>query len=166
MLRAGALAGVLAMTTVVMADPPATTPTTDLDRLQGNWKPLQCDYEGKPQMAPAPDFDPKEQVRGVFDKSEYYLYFKDRKPDPNGKPVIFRLGLANIKLDETTSPKTIYLEFAEGPLKGKKCHGIYEVAGNQLKMCYCSVDKSKPTKFESHKDSGCFIETWVRQEKK
>jgi uncharacterized protein (TIGR03067 family) len=162
MLRAGALVGVLAMATMVMADPPATAPTTDLDKLQGYWKPLQCELEGKGQM-PA---DLMKQFTVVFDKSEYHLYFRDSKLDANGKPVILRLALANIAVDETTSPKTIHFEFADGPLKGKKCHGIYELAGNQLKMCYGSSDKPKPAKFESSAGSGCFLETWVRQEKK
>ena len=159
MLRVGALMGILGMATLAMADPPAATPTTDLDKLQGYWKPLQCELEGKGQM-PA---EVMKQVTVVFDKNEYHLYFKDSKLDKDNKPIILRLALANITVDESTSPKTIHFEFADGPLKGKKCHGIYELAGNQLKMCYGSVDKPKPSKFESPAGSGYFVETWVRQ---
>ena len=101
------------------------------------------------------------QVTVVFDKSEYHLYFKDKDPDKDGKPVILRLALANIALDSTT--KSITFEFADGPLKGKKSHGIYELAGNQLKLCYGPADKPKPTKFESTANSGYFLETWARQ---
>ena len=50
MLRLCALMGVLGMTTFALADPPAATPASDLDKLQGYWKPLQCEYEGKAQM--------------------------------------------------------------------------------------------------------------------
>ncbi|MBN9121779.1 MAG: TIGR03067 domain-containing protein [Planctomycetes bacterium] len=159
MLRVCALMGVLGMATLVLADPPAATPTSDLDKLQGYWKPLQCDYEGKPQMPT----DIMKQVTVVFDKSEYHLYFKDKEPDKYGKPVILRLALANVALDAAT--KTITFEFADGPLKGKKSHGIYEVAGNQLKMCYGPVEKPKPTRFESPAGSGYFLETWARQQK-
>ena len=162
MLRVGALMGVLGMTTLALADPPATTPATDLDKLQGYWKPLQCDFEGKPAMPT----DLMKQVTVVFDKTEYHLYFKDSKTDKDGKPIILRLALANVTFDETTSPKSITFEFADGPLKGKKSHGIYEIAGNQLKMCYGSVDKPKPTKFESPEKSGYFNETWVRRDVK
>jgi uncharacterized protein (TIGR03067 family) len=161
MLRVCALMGVLAMATLVCADPPPAAPTSDRDKAQGYWKPLQCDYEGKAQM-PA---ELMKQVTVVFDKSEYHLYFKDSKNDANGKPIILRLALANIAMDETTTPKTITFEFADGPLKGKKSHGIYELAGNQLKMCYGASDKPKPTKFESPAGSGYFNETWVRQAK-
>lgn len=159
MLRVSALLGVLSMTTMALADPPAATPTTDLEKLQGYWKPLQCELEGKGQMPT----EVMKQITVVFDKSEYFLYFKDSKLDKEGKPIILRLALANIALDPTTGPKSITFEFADGPLKGKRSHGIYELAGNQLKLCYCSVDKPKPAKFESAPGSGCFLETWVRQ---
>jgi uncharacterized protein (TIGR03067 family) len=143
------------MSTVALADPPA--PAGDLDKLQGYWKPLQCEYEGQPQMPT----DIMKQVTVVFDKSEYHLYFKDKELDKNNKPVILRLALANVSLDSAT--KTITFEFADGPLKGKKSHGIYEVAGNQLKMCYGPIEKPRPTKFESPAGSGYFLETWARQ---
>ena len=160
MLRVCALIGVLGMTTLVMADPPpATPPAGDLDKIQGYWKPLQCELEGKGQM-PA---DLMKQVTVVFDKNEYHLYFKDSKLDKDNKPIILRLALANISLEAST--KTITFEFADGPLKGKKSHGIYELAGNQLKLCYGPSDRPKPTKFESTAGSGYFLETWARQPK-
>ena len=160
MLRVCALMGVFAMATLVLADPPPTTPAAgDLDKAQGYWKPLQCDYEGKAQMPT----DLMKQVTVVFDKSEYHLYFKDKEPDKKGNAIILRLAKADVTLDPAT--KSITLEFADGPLKGKKSHGVYELAGNQLKVCYGSVDKPKPTKFESPAGSGYFNETWVRQVK-
>lgn len=162
MLRVGALMGILTVTTLAMADPPAATPAGDLGKLQGYWKPLQCELEGKGQMPP----DLMKQVTVVFDQSQYFLYFKDSKLDKDGKPVILRLAKANVALDEGTGPRSITFEFADGPLKGKKSHGIYELAGNQLKMCYGSVDKPKPTKFESPAGSGYFLETWARQQPK
>ena len=167
MLRVGVMLGVLCLTTPVMADPPpATTPVStplagDLAKLQGYWKPLQCELEGKGLM---PN-EIKKQVTVVFDKSEYFLYFKDSKIGKDGKPIVFRLALAKITLDESTSPKSITFEFATGELKGNKRHGIYELAGNQLKMCYGPVEKPKPTKFESPAGSGYFLETWARQVK-
>ena len=159
MLRVCALMGVLGMTTLALADPPAATPASDLDKLQGYWKPLQCEYEGKAQMPT----DIMKQVTVVFDKNEYHLYFKDKEPDKSGNPIILRLAKAEVTLDSSTQSLTF--EFKDGPLKGKKSHGIYEVAGNQLKMCYGPSDKPKPTKFESPAGSGYFLETWARQQK-
>lgn len=129
----------------------------DLAALQGNWKPLHCEHQGMPQMTP----ELMKQVTAVFDKREYYLYFVDK--DMNGKPKPLRLALANVALDQTTAPKTITFEFADGPFKGQKRHGIYELAGNQLKLCYGSEDKPKPTEFKAPPNSGYFLETWARQ---
>ena len=157
MLRVGALMGIFSMATLVMADPPAAAPTTDLDRVQGYWKPLQCELEGKGQMPT----EVMKQVTVVFDKNEYHLYFVDKGRD--GQPKVLRLAQANIALDGTTGPKSIMFEFADGPLKGQKRHGIYEVAGNQLKLCYGPVEKPKPVKFEAPAKSGYFLETWARK---
>jgi len=129
----------------------------DLAALEGNWKPLHCEYEGVPQM-PA---EVMKQVTVVFDKNEYYLYFKDK--DREGKPKALVLALLNVTLDETTSPKSIIFEFKDGPLKGQQRHGIYELVGNQLKMCYGAADKPKPSEFKSPANSGYFLETWARQ---
>lgn len=129
----------------------------DLAALQGNWKPLHCEYQGTPQM-PA---DVMKQVTVVFDKDEYYLYFKDK--DREGKPKVLVLALLTVSLDSTTSPKSITFEFKDGPLKGQKRHGIYELAGNQLKICYGPSDKPKPTEFKSPASSGYFLETWAHQ---
>jgi uncharacterized protein (TIGR03067 family) len=161
MLRAAVLGVMCMATAVVSADPPAAAPATDLEKIQGYWKPLQCVSEGKAMMPT----DIMKQVTVVFDKSEYFLYFKDSKTDKDGKPIVLRLALANVALDATTAPKTITFEFAEGELKGKKRHGIYELSGNQLKLCYGPAEKPKPTKFESPANSGYFLETWVRQQK-
>ncbi len=134
-------------------------PGDDLATLQGNWKPLQCEYQGESQM-PA---DLMKQVTVVFDKNEYHLYFVDKGKD--GQPKILRLAVANIALDPTTTPKSITFEFADGPFKGQKRHGIYELAGNQLKLCYGPVEKAKPAMFKAPAESGFFLETWARQVK-
>ena len=143
MLRIALLLGVLAYESASLAVGADPKPVDDLAALQGNWKPLQCEFEGKPQM-PA---DVMKQVTIVFDKSEYFLYFKDK--DRNGEPKALVLALLNVDLDPTTKPKSITFEFKDGPLKGQKRHGIYELAGNQLKMCYGPADKAKLTEFKS-----------------
>ncbi|MFO0821986.1 MAG: TIGR03067 domain-containing protein [Gemmataceae bacterium] len=149
----------IALTTTLAAHAANPKPEDDLASLQGNWKPLQCEYEGSPQM-PA---DVMKQVTVVFDKNEYHLYFVDKGKD--GQPKVLKLAVANIALDPTSSPKTMTFEFAEGPFKGQKRHGIYELAGNQLKMCYGPVEKPKPTEFKSPPNSGVFLETWARKVK-
>jgi uncharacterized protein (TIGR03067 family) len=151
------LGGIFISAMVAVAADPKTA--SDLDQIQGNWKMLQCEYEGSPQM-PA---DLMKQVTGVYDKSEYFLYFADK--DPQGKPKVLLLAVANVTLNPDVNPKVISFEFAEGPKKGVKSHGIYEIVGNQLKLCYCQGDKPRPTEFKSNPGSGHFLETWARQVK-
>jgi uncharacterized protein (TIGR03067 family) len=140
----------------IAADP---KPADDLAALQGNWKPLQCEFQGKSQMSA----DGMKQVTSVYDKSEYFLYFVDRT-NP-GKPDVMLIAHANFALDPTSSPKGITFEIAEGSNKGAKQHGIYEIAGNQLKLCYGPTDKPRPTEFKSTAGNGYMLETWARQVK-
>ena len=166
MLRVALLLGVMGMTLALTlpaadANPTASPKSDDAAGIQGYWKPLQCEYQGVPQM-PA---DVMKQVTVVYDKNEYHLYFKDKELDKDGKPKVFRLALATVSLDQSTTPKTIVFEFADGPLKGQKRHGIYELAGNQLRLCYGPVDKPKPTEFKAPANSGYFLETWAKQPK-
>lgn len=158
MSRVALLLGVMGMTGILAARGNNPAPD-DLGGLQGNWKPLQCEYQGVPQMPT----DVMKQVTAVFDKSEYHLYFLDKGKD--GEPKVLRLALANVSLDQATNPKSITFEFADGPLRGQKRHGIYELAGNQLKMCYGPSEKPKPTEFKAPPGSGYFLETWARQVK-
>lgn len=161
MLQLARLAAVLVSVSVVGMAAPApgadAKSADDLAALQGNWKPLHCEYQGEPQM-PA---EVMKQVTVVFDKSEYFLYFVDKPKD--GQPKVLRLALANVALDAATKPKSITFEFADGPLKGQKRHGIYELAGNQLKLCYGPAEKARPTEFKAPANSCYFLETWARQ---
>jgi uncharacterized protein (TIGR03067 family) len=159
MLRVALLLGVMGMTTTLTPAAAADPRPTDTATIQGNWKPLQCEYQGESQMPT----DVMKQVTAVYDKSELYLYFVDKGRD--GQPKVLLLTVANVVMDETTRPKSITFEFKDGPYKGHKRHGIYELAGNQLKLCYGPTEKPKPTEFKAPANSGYFLETWARQVK-
>ena len=160
MLRmSAAVMGVFGLIGLAVADPPSATTSLspDLASLQGYWKPLSVEFEGKPQMTA----DQMKQVTVVFDQSEYHLYFVEK--DKNGQPKPLRLAQLNVTVDGATNPKSIAMEYAEGPLKGQKRHGIFEVAGNQLKLCYGPADKPKPNTFAAPANSGLFLEVWAKQ---
>jgi uncharacterized protein (TIGR03067 family) len=150
------MAGVLGLAALAVGQPPATPSTaqSDMALLQGYWKPLQIEFEGKSQVTNA---DELKKLTAVFDQSEYHLYFKDAGKDP------IKLAVMNVTLDPSTNPKTILFEFARGELKGQKRHGIYELAGNQLKLCYGPVEKPKPATFAAQANSGLFLEVWAKQ---
>ncbi len=139
------------------AQPPAV-PAGDLANLQGNWKPLSILFEGKTQ-APIGEMD---KLTGVFDRSEYHLYYADKTKTP---PAVLKLAVMTVTLDPSTSPKGITFEFATGNLKGQKRHGVYELAGNELKLCYGPADRPRPTQFAAPAGSGYFLEVWAKQPK-
>jgi uncharacterized protein (TIGR03067 family) len=155
MIRFGAaVVGLVAVAGLAAGQgPPAAD---DLATLQGHWKPLSVEFEGRSQMSA----DEMGKITVVFDKNEYHLYYADKAQNP---PKVLRLALANVALNPSTSPKSIEFTFAAGPLQGQKCHGIYEVAGNQLKLCYGPADKPKPTTFAAPAKSGRFVEVWAKQ---
>lgn len=159
MLRLGVVAGVIGMVGLAAADPPPASPPTaqsELALLQGNWKPLSIEFEGKAQATA----EEMQKLTAVFDQSEYHLYFADKTQNP---PKVLKLAVMNVTVDPTTTPRTILFEFARGELKGQKRHGIYELAGNQFKMCYGPVEKPKPATFAAPANSGLFLEVWAKQ---
>ena len=52
-------------------------------------------------------------------------------------------------LDESASPRSINITIADGPDKGKKKLGIYEVKDNVLRLCVGPVGGKRPARFES-----------------
>ena len=158
MLRCALMIGAFALGTVIAVGAD-TKPSDDLDAIQGNWKPLQIESDGKPQMKS----ELMSQVTGVYDKSEYFLYFVDKAN--GGNPKVLLLAHTNLTLDQKTNPRGITFEFLEGPNKGKRSHGIYEIAGNQLKLCYGPTELPRPTEFKSTPTNGYFLETWARKPK-
>lgn len=137
-------------------NPPPEPPPADLTSLQGNWKPLSILFEGKAQMTA----DEMKKVTSVFDQAEYHLYYADKAKEP---PTVLKLAVMTVTLDPSTSPKSIAFEFAAGALKGQKRHGIYELTGNELKLCYGPAERPKPGQFAAPAGSGYFQEVWARQ---
>ncbi|MBX9578734.1 MAG: TIGR03067 domain-containing protein [Gemmataceae bacterium] len=163
MLRLGAAAVVCGLVGAAVAQEPpvgvvpaaAAAPTGDLLAVQGYWKPLAMRYDGKPVPQTA---DELAKLTAVIEGGEYHLYFKAPEKD---RPL--KLARMVMTLDPTTSPKQFTFEFQFGPLKGQKRHGVYEVAGNELRLCYGPADKPAPTKFEAPAGSGYFHEVWAKQ---
>jgi uncharacterized protein (TIGR03067 family) len=154
MVRLGAVVvGLVVAGLAVGGNPP---PADDLSALQGNWKPLSIKFEDKDMMAATE----LQKVTAVFDQKEYHLYYADKAVNP---PKVLKLAVANVGVDPNANPRVIEFTFATGPLQGQKCHGIYELAGNQLKLCYGPADKPRPTSFGAPPKSGYFLEVWAKQ---
>jgi uncharacterized protein (TIGR03067 family) len=52
------------------------------------------------------------------------------------------------KLDPSTTPKCVDLTVAGGDQKDAVMEGIYELKGDELRICVCVLGSGRPTKFE------------------
>jgi uncharacterized protein (TIGR03067 family) len=70
--------------------------------------------------------------------------------------------LGTLALDSARKPKVIDMTPSEGPNTGMPRHGIYEVDGDTLRVCYAAYGKARPTAFASRPDSGVVLVTYRR----
>ncbi len=129
----------------------AVAPAGDLKKWQGFWKADSIKYDGVDQLA---DAKQRAMLTLVVKDGEYRMYFaSDAAEDKH-----VRLFTADLALDPAA--KTFALTIREGQKKGEKRHGIYDLSGGKLTVCYCPADKPRPTKFEAGKGADTFVETW------
>lgn len=64
------------------------------------------------------------------------------------------------KVDASVKPHTI-----DASDDGKKMHGIYEIKGDQFKVCFAEDSKDRPKEFTGKEGSGCFVHIWKRVKK-
>ena len=115
----------------------------ELETLQGNWQLSSGEMNGKP--LPEKELKGKITIKGA----EYTLTIGD------GEKVT-----GTQKLNTTANPKTIDIQNANGPDKGKTHLGIYEVKDDTFRVVFSAVGKPRPTKFETHPDSGEWMHVW------
>lgn len=121
--------------------------------LSGVWKPESIQYEGADYADPTA----KEKIRLSIENGEYKLYWVVNPMQGMGQ----RLATSTLVINDTA--KTFTIAFVDGPRKGEKLHGIFEVSGKTLKLCYGPTSKALPTKYEAPKGSGLFNESWTRE---
>jgi uncharacterized protein (TIGR03067 family) len=72
---------------------------------------------------------------------------------------------AKYSIDATKKPKTIDYLFTDGPTKGQKQLGIYELEGETVKFCFAAPGKVRPDDFTSKPGSGRTLSVWKRSMK-
>ncbi len=61
---------------------------------------------------------------------------------------------ARITIDPSKKPKTIDYDVIDGPTKGKRHLGIYELDGDTFKSCFGAPGAERPTDFTSKPGDG------------
>ncbi len=121
----------------------------DMTQLHGEWSMLSGSADGQPMPA-----EMRKQMKRICKGNETItmmagqIYFK-----------------ANIQIDPSQKPKTIDYQMTEGPTKGKKQLGIYEVAGDTFKACFAKPGAERPTDFSSIPGDGHTLSVWKREKK-
>jgi uncharacterized protein (TIGR03067 family) len=70
-----------------------------------------------------------------------------------------------LKLDAAKKPATMDITGTDGPNKGKTFLAIYELKGDDLKICYDLSGKMRPTEFKTKKDSQLMLAIYKREKK-
>ena len=120
----------------------------DIARLQGEWSMVSGSADGN-VMPDAMRETAKRVCKG------------DETTVTVGGQLIMK---ANFALDPSRKPKTIDYQMIDGPTKGKKQLGIYEVTGDTAKFCFGSPGAERPTDFTSKPGDGRTVSEWKRKQ--
>jgi uncharacterized protein (TIGR03067 family) len=131
-------------------------PEVEIERLQGRWKIVSTVIDG----TPAEELVPPEK-RHMLDQS--YIAFEG-----NNLRTIFpnKSDRAAVLLNPGASPKQITLTWEANFADGNVDDGIYELRGDQLKICFSPRSKkSRPTSFSVNRGDK-HVNLWVLRREK
>jgi uncharacterized protein (TIGR03067 family) len=121
----------------------------DKASLQGAWTPKSVEVEGKP----APE-DVVKSLHFTFDGDK--LIVKGDRGHATEE--------IQYKIDATKSPKQIDIMPPKDVANGKTVLGIYEINGDELKLCFRQAQSSlgRPTDFSTKPDSDLTLAIFTR----
>jgi uncharacterized protein (TIGR03067 family) len=151
-LQEAASTGSLISTTVVLISAPVLRggdAKADLDKFQGTWDVTGYERNGEKF--------PVKAITFTGDNMKRYAVAGDPSPS--------RPEWA-IKLDPSKKPRAIDAMVLTGPQKGKTRVGIYQLEGDELKLCFARPDvKERPGEFKSTEGSELEVITLKRSKK-
>jgi uncharacterized protein (TIGR03067 family) len=140
---------VIVVLALVGADGAQDAAKKEMTRLEGEWSMVSGEIDGQAL--------PEELRKGA------------KRVAKEGETIVTingRLFLkAKFTIDPTKKPKTIDYTFTDGPTKGKKQLGIYELDGDTVKFCFSAPDKDRPADFTAKEGSGRTLSVWKRSMK-
>jgi uncharacterized protein (TIGR03067 family) len=120
------------------AQAPAGDAKKELDKLQGTWTVVTVEADGKPLPA-----EQTQTMKLVIQGDKYTFQTGDQRVE------------GTYKLDPTKKPKTIDAARSDGPDKGKVLQGIYQVDGDEMKMCFGAPgNEARPKDFAAKAGEG------------
>ena len=119
---------------------------SELKRFEATWRFVSIEVDGMPV--------PEE----AFKQDTLTLKGKQFTSTVQGKTTT-----GAFKIDPTATPKTIDITSTDGSGKSVTQKGIYELDGDNQKICMSAPGKPRPTEFVSKPDSGRIIEVLKRE---
>jgi uncharacterized protein (TIGR03067 family) len=116
--------------------------------LQGTWTTERLEASGK-------DMTEKFKVTLVFKGHQITVQGNDEVQKEYAK--------ASFKIDPSTNPPLIDLKVIGGTQKDVTMEGIYELKGDQLKLCVKVIGNERPTKFATAEGSNTALLLLKRQ---
>ena len=113
--------------------------------MDGTWKPVSAELAGKPWPQQVLD-----SMKLILKDDNYTVQVGDNKDE------------GTVKQDPSKSPKAMDITGTNGPNKGKTFLVIYELKGEELRVCYDLSGKSRPTEFATKPNTHLFLVTYRR----
>lgn len=125
----------------------------DLDKLHGSWKMVSAERHGKP--LPKEEFDNNVVVKHTKDTGQGHKFVVMR-----GDVVVAEGTMKHVK---SGKPNHYDATFSKGVAKGETVHGIYELDGDTLKVCWSAPGKDRPSEFASAENDGRTVRSYKRE---
>jgi uncharacterized protein (TIGR03067 family) len=128
------------------APAPAAAKPSDAKLLQGDWVLVKAELAGQP----FPDAVLKSISLKLGDGT--YEVIVGDKPDRG-----------TFEVDASTTPKGMVIQGTVGPNAGKTFPAIYEVEGDQMRICYDLSSAARPVAFKSEPGTKLYLVTYRRK---
>jgi uncharacterized protein (TIGR03067 family) len=119
---------------------------TELEKLRGTWKISALEVEGREM--------PKEMLGGATITID---------GDNFSTTSMGATFAGKVSCDAGDKPVTIDIAFTEGPHAGQKSLGIYELMGDDWKLCLGFAGSDRPKEFATRPGSGHALELLTRE---
>ena len=121
----------------------------ELQRFQGTWIGVSVEMDGQK----VPD-DEAKAITLIIQGGKYVLKNGDQIEEQG-----------TFQLDPAKNPKALDATPSEGPSKGQTMQGIYEIDGDNYKVCFAQFGKDRPKEFSSKGDEGLVLSVWKKAKK-
>lgn len=125
---------------------PAVAIQSDIPQMQGEWRMIDSTVDGM-------------TLPGMMMTSFKRVCTGNEVVVTNGAQLIMK---ATITVDQTKNPKTIDYDVSDGPTKGSRHLGIYELDGDTLKSCFGDPFSTRPPDFTSKAGDRRTYTVWKR----